>query len=58
MTKLDTLSENFHGLRNYAQDSFLSIQAKIREVENRGAARDGCLGPGLICRVFRIQTTD
>jgi hypothetical protein len=35
--KLGTLSENFHGLRNYAWDSFLAIQSKLREIENRGS---------------------
>jgi hypothetical protein len=33
---LGNLSENFHGLRKYAQDSFVAIQNKLREVERRG----------------------
>jgi hypothetical protein len=29
-TKLGNLSDNFHGLRKYAQESFVAIQAKVR----------------------------
>jgi hypothetical protein len=56
--KLGTLSENFHGLRNYAQDSFLAIQSKLREIENRGTTGGESTTPSFIWSFEFKRLTD